>query len=240
MSLPFETGKHKRAALKIIDARGIREPQSDRVGMTERTTIDRLIVNSPYEEPQRYWQYNRERRTFTLIEGERRKAGYVIASESSRAFDDPGVFVEIPLVNQIRPRVRAWRRAGYPGVTGITKRLLEHWQNPEEFENRRFFFCQLEAIETVIWLAEAPEADKVGIEVPTDGGEFPPMLQDGDGLGQDHCNGNGDCLAGFEQGNVSAGRAVFEECACNCAGPDGEKPACSTRTIRHIELLRRI
>lgn len=140
--------------------------------MTERTTIDRLIVNSPYDEPQRYWQYNRERRTFTLIEGERRKAGYVIASESSRSFDDPGVFVEIPLVNQIRPRVRAWRRAGYPGVTGITKRLLEHWQNPEEFENRRFFFCQLEAIETVIWLAEAPEADKVGIEVPTDGGEF--------------------------------------------------------------------
>jgi type III restriction enzyme len=30
--------------------------------MTERTTIDRLIVNSPYEEPQRYWRYNRENR----------------------------------------------------------------------------------------------------------------------------------------------------------------------------------
>ena len=125
--------------------------------MTERSTIDRLIINSPYEEPQRYWQYNREKRTFALIEGDRRKAGYVIASESSRAFDDPGVFVEIPLVNQIRPRVRAWRKAGYSGVSGITKRLLEHWQNPEGFETRRFFFCQLEAIETLIWLAEAPE-----------------------------------------------------------------------------------
>ena len=138
----------------------------------EQKTIDRLIINSPYEEPQRYWSYNRERRTFTLVEGERRKAGYVIASESSKSFDDPGIFVEIPLVNQIRPRVQAWREAGYPGVTGITKRLLEHWTNPEEFETRRFFFCQLEAVETLIWLAEAPAAAKVAIEIPSDGGAF--------------------------------------------------------------------
>jgi type III restriction enzyme len=95
-----------------------------------------------------------------------------VASQRSKAFDDPGVFVEIPLVNKIRPRVRAWRNAGYPGLTGITKRLLEHWTNPEEFENRRFFFCQLEAIETLIWLTEAPAAEKVGIEIPSDGGEF--------------------------------------------------------------------
>ena len=137
----------------------------------ERKTIDRLIINSPYEEPTRYWSYNRERRTFSLKEG-RRPAGYVIASEGSRSFDDPGIFVEIPLVNQIRPRVRAWREARYPGVTGITKRLLEHWTNPEEFESRRFFFCQHEAVETLIWLAEAPAAEKVGIEIPSDGGGF--------------------------------------------------------------------
>ncbi|MGB8988755.1 MAG: DEAD/DEAH box helicase family protein [Candidatus Sulfotelmatobacter sp.] len=140
--------------------------------MTERSSIDRLIVNSPYEEPQRHWRYNRENRTFTLVEGERRPAGYVIASESSKAFDDPGIFVEIPLVNKIRPRVNAWRNAGYPGVSGITKRLLEHWRNPEEFETRRFFFCQLEAVETLIWLLEAPAAERVGIEVPSDGGLF--------------------------------------------------------------------
>ena len=96
----------------------------------------------------------------------------MIASENSKSFDDPGVFVEIPLVNQIRPRVKAWREAGYPGVTGITKRLLEQWTNPEDFETRRFFFCQLEAIETLIWLAEAPAAEKVGIEMPSDGGDF--------------------------------------------------------------------
>lgn len=136
-----------------------------------KQSIDQLIINSPYEEPARYWSYDRETRSFTLKEG-RRPAGYVIASENSKSFDDPGVFIEIPLVNIIRPRVRTWREADFPGVTGITKRLLEHWHNPEEREHRRFFFCQLEAIETLIWLTEAAESEKVGIEIPSDGGLF--------------------------------------------------------------------
>ncbi len=136
-----------------------------------KATIDRLIINSPYEEPAQFWKYERETRLFDLVQG-RRPAGYVVASGDSKAFDDPGIFVEIPLVNQIRPRVMAWREAGYPGVTSITKRLLEHWRDPEEFETRRFFFCQLEAIETLIWLLEAPAAERVGIDVPGDGGAF--------------------------------------------------------------------
>lgn len=107
-------------------------------------TIDRLIVNSPYGEPTRHWRYDRATRLFSLDDG-RRPAGYVVASGDSAAFDDPGVFREIPLVNRIRERVKSWRESGHPGVTGITKRLLEHWNDPEEFESRRFFFCQLEA-----------------------------------------------------------------------------------------------
>jgi type III restriction enzyme len=139
--------------------------------MSSRTTIDRLIINSPYEEPQRHWRYDRETRTFELVEG-RRPAGYVVATPGSKSFDDPGNFVEIGLVNQIRPRVKAWREAGYPGVTSITKRLLEHWTNPENFDRRRFFFCQLEAIETLIWLTEAAPRERTGIEIPGDGGAF--------------------------------------------------------------------
>ena len=142
--------------------------------MTERAAIDRLIVNSPWEEPARHWRYDRERRTFALARG-RRPAGYLVASADSRAFDDPGRFVEIPLVNAIRPRVRAWREAGWPGATGITRRLLEHWSDPEEFDGRRFFFCQLEAAWTLIWLAEAPAAERTGIAVPSDGGGVPRL-----------------------------------------------------------------
>lgn len=134
-------------------------------------SIDKLIINSPYQEPQKHWFYDRENRNFHIREG-RRPAGYVIATPDSKAFDDPGIFVEIDLVNKIRPRVKTWREAGYPGVTGITKRLLEHWQAPEERKDRRFFFCQLEAIETLIWLTEAPAAEKVGIDIKGDGGAF--------------------------------------------------------------------
>ncbi len=44
-----------------------------------KSTIDQLIINSPYEEPKHYWSYDRETRLFALKEG-RRPAGYVVAS----------------------------------------------------------------------------------------------------------------------------------------------------------------
>ncbi|GMU93808.1 MAG: hypothetical protein AMXMBFR4_28660 [Candidatus Hydrogenedentota bacterium] len=51
-------------------------------------TIDRLIVNPTYEEPARHCRYDRETRTFDLVDG-RRPAGYMVASGESKAFDDP-------------------------------------------------------------------------------------------------------------------------------------------------------
>src|SRR5712692_9353081 len=132
-------------------------------------SIDQLIVNRPYDEPERHWRYDRESRTFSLVPG-RRPAGYVVATPGSKSFDDPGVFVPLPLVNRIRPRVEAWREAGYAGVTGTNLLLLPHRRDPETFEARRFFFCQLEAVDTLIWLTEAPAGVRQGIEVPGDGG----------------------------------------------------------------------
>ncbi len=118
--------------------------------------IDHLIINSPYSEPNKHWEYNHNRMAFELADG-RRPAGYTVASTTKKLINDPGVFVEIPLVNQIRGRVKEWRENGYAGVSGITKQLLEHWRDDSERTNR-FFFCQLEAIETLIWFAEAPDA----------------------------------------------------------------------------------
>jgi type III restriction enzyme len=132
--------------------------------------IKHLIINSPYEEPRRHWEYNHHRMAFELAEG-RRPSGYTVASTEKRLINDPGVFVQIPLANQIRQRVKEWRENGYAGISGITKQLLEHWRD-SEVRTDRFFFCQLEAIETLIWLAEAPLAEKVGIEIPSDGGEL--------------------------------------------------------------------
>ena len=103
----------------------------------------------------------------------RRPAGYIRASDASKSFDDPGEFVELPLVNKIRPRVEAWRERRL-------SRRKRHYQAAAEALARlraarsstRFFFCQLEAIETLMWLAEAPESERVGIKIPGDGGEF--------------------------------------------------------------------
>ncbi|MGH9398533.1 MAG: BPTD_3080 family restriction endonuclease [Terriglobia bacterium] len=138
-------------------------------------TIPQLIINSPYEEPGEHWRYDRETRSFSRDPG-RRPAGYIRATPGAKTFDDPGVFFELPLVNRIRERVKAWREQTakpYAGTTGITKRLLEHWRDPQQRgEDRRLFFCQLEAIETLIWLIEAPAAERQGIEIPPDGGEF--------------------------------------------------------------------
>ena len=61
--------------------------------------IKKLIINSPYHEPQYHWHYDRERRIFEKREG-RRSAGYVTATPRSKTFDDPGVFVPIELVEK--------------------------------------------------------------------------------------------------------------------------------------------
>ena len=132
--------------------------------------IDRLIINSAYREPEAHWKYDLMTSAFRREAG-RRPAGYIIAGQGRNAYNEQGEFVELPLVNAIRPRVAAWRAAGYPGVTGVTRTLLDHWHDASA-RAYPFFFCQLDAIETLVWLAEAPEADKAGIVIPGDGGAF--------------------------------------------------------------------
>lgn len=62
----------------------------------------------------------------------------------------------LSIVNEIRQHVAEWRRlpenANW-GVTPVTERLLKHWRDPN-VEGIRPFFCQIEAVETVIWLTE--------------------------------------------------------------------------------------
>ena len=132
--------------------------------------IDNLIICSPYDVPSRHWKYDRTKRKFDLVSG-RRPAGFMIASQDSKVFDDPGEFRELELVNRIRDRVDEWRAKGYPNVTGITRQLLQFWRDKTKREYQ-FFFCQLEAIETLIWLTEALDSEKQGIKIPTDGGMF--------------------------------------------------------------------
>ncbi|NMM28099.1 MAG: DEAD/DEAH box helicase family protein [Glaciimonas sp.] len=127
-----------------------------------------LIINSPFIEPQRHWAENTDR-TLRLV-GTRRPAGYEIIDtrENTRRK------VSIPLVDDIRQRVAAWRADGWPGVTAVTNELLDHWWDLERVSGRQypFYFCQLEAIETLIWYTEAQAEYRQGISVQGDGGAF--------------------------------------------------------------------
>ncbi len=132
--------------------------------------IDRLIINSPYREPTQYWRYSEETHEYEKMEG-RRPAGYVRATEANQRGDMRGMFVEIPLANMIRERVRRWREAGRDGITATTRTLFEHWEDASK-RNDRLFFCQIEALDTIVWMAEARDTERIGIDIPDDGGEF--------------------------------------------------------------------
>lgn len=123
-----------------------------------------LIINSPFVCPQQHWVPG----TAALeIKPERRPAGYEIFDIRNNTRR----FVELNLVNTIRTRVEQWRVAGYPGITAVTRRLLEHWNDATARQNQ-FYFCQLEAIETLIWWVEATEEFRQGIFIPGDGGSW--------------------------------------------------------------------
>lgn len=123
-----------------------------------------LIVNSPFEPPRWHWVNNQ--RVLELREG-RRPAGYDIYDTRGNTHRTE----RLELVERIRPRVEEWRQAGYPGVTTVTRSLLEHWHDASA-RQYPFYYCQLEAIETLIWWVEAPADYKQGIAIPGDGGPW--------------------------------------------------------------------
>lgn len=125
-----------------------------------------LSINSPFERPTHHWLRQSDNR-LELKEG-RRPAGYEIFDTRNNTVRT----VPLDLVNRIRERVDAWREAGYPGVTTVTRQLLEHWQDPDASRQNAFYFCQIEAIETLIWHVEAPPDCKQGIAIPGDGGAW--------------------------------------------------------------------
>ncbi len=134
--------------------------------------IDKLILCSPYSEPHLHWNRDEQTQEFFQAAG-RRPAGYTIANPKSKKGVVEGNVISLPLVNLIRKRIKEWEADKRPGITGVTKELLEHWEtNEKEYRRFPFFFCQLEAIIAIIFMIEAPEHYKTGISIPTDGGEF--------------------------------------------------------------------
>ncbi len=135
----------------------------------DNNIIDKLIICNPYKEPDVNWKYDRDIQGFKK-ENQRRKSGIIKSSKAdTNIFDDPGEFIEFKTVNEIRRRVKDWKDNGYRNVTQVTKDLLEHWNNKEQRE-LPFFWCQLEAIETLIWLTEANSSEHQGLDLQNNDG----------------------------------------------------------------------
>ena len=129
----------------------------------KQVVIENPVINSPYDEPKRHFKFTEEGITNEIIEGIRRPSSYFIPIARPRS---RGRQAQLHLdtewtedrlkendeINRIRARVAIWRKGGYVGVTKTTSRLLEYWNNPDR--EKKLFFCQMEALETAIYLAE--------------------------------------------------------------------------------------
>jgi type III restriction enzyme len=117
--------------------------------------VENPILCSPYREPTEHWVYDTKTGIPTRFPG-RRPASYWYKSERTST-GQQSLFAEeerddLPLVNALREDVRAWRKSGWENASEVTKTLLRHWTR--EDRPRRLFFCQIEAVETIIYLHE--------------------------------------------------------------------------------------
>jgi type III restriction enzyme len=139
------------------------------------------ILNSPYDYPSRHWELDESGQPTQKIIENRRRADFITPipkprkhkrddTQTSMVFDEgKGLSTEAQqydptsIINNLRIHVDRWRSIPDSKnwhVTPETERLLKHWRH-HKFGGIRPFFCQIEAVETAIWLTEvAPQLGK--------------------------------------------------------------------------------
>lgn len=144
--------------------------------------FEKPILNAPYAVPTRHWELDEGGQPTQKIIESRRPAEFITPipkpkkrksseKQSSIVFDEgKGLSTQeqqydvTAIINGVRDQVEAWRRLQNPTdwqVTPETARLLQHWRH-HKFSNTRPFFCQVEAVETAIWLTEVAPNTKAG------------------------------------------------------------------------------
>ena len=152
-----------------------------------REFFERPILNSPYEYPARHWELDESGQPTQRIVDKRREARFVTPIPKPRkqkgAPDQASLllgehklstaaqqYAHTAIINGVRQQVDRWRQipnAADWRVTPESARLLQHWRH-HRFGDFRPFFCQVEAVETTIWLTEvAPQLGKAGEGVLT-------------------------------------------------------------------------
>lgn len=165
-----------------------RQPNPDANSLIQQSMdnpfFERPILNSPYEYPNKHWELDATGQPTQKVVENRRSAEFItpiprakkhvnqVAEQALLLFDEgKGLssaeqqYDHMALINGVRMEVDKWRDLPNPAqwqVTPETARLLQHWRN-HKFNGIRPFFCQVEAVETAIWLTEvAPRAGKAG------------------------------------------------------------------------------
>lgn len=144
--------------------------------------FEKPILNSPYEYPGQHWELDEHGQPTQRIIESRRPAEFItpipkprkrreMPEQHQMVFDEgKGLSTEeqqydpTSIINELRYYVDQWRNIPNPSnwqVTPETARLLQHWRH-HKFSGFRPFFCQIEAVETVIWLTEV--APKMGVK----------------------------------------------------------------------------
>ncbi|MBP1689222.1 MAG: type restriction enzyme, res subunit, partial [Deltaproteobacteria bacterium] len=140
------------------------------------------VLNSPYAKPARHWELDAAGQPTQQIIEKRRPAEFITPIPAAKRRDggdqatlalggEQGLSTEsqkyahTAIINGVRELVDQWRLIPGPNdwrVTPETARLLQHWRH-HKFSSQRPFFCQVEAVETAIWLTEvAPNLGKQG------------------------------------------------------------------------------
>ncbi len=140
--------------------------------------FEKPILNSPYEIPSQHWELDKSGQPTHQLIKSRRPAEFIspIPKPRKQKFNQGELLAEQDIsnnrqtyatslfINSVREKVSEWRKIVSPEkwqVSPETARLLQHWRH-YDFHGVRPFFCQLEAIETAIWLAEVAPLSKQG------------------------------------------------------------------------------
>lgn len=129
--------------------------------------IENPIINSPFAVPTQYYATDEDNRiTAELLPGRRPSCHFIPIAKPKKKSKQLTIDSQLPPekreesdhVNKIRSVVELWRERGWPEVTYTTRLLLDHWTDPNR--GRRLFFCQIEAVETLIFLTECAKSAK--------------------------------------------------------------------------------
>ena len=129
-------------------------PTDDGTSTAERE----WILHSPYAEPSSHWALDEHGRATETTTLGRRPSSTQLPVPTPRGDDtdwtrpDPDIEPH-GTINRLRGHVAAWRAQAWPGVTPRVHHLLEYWSR--EGSVMRPFWCQRDAVETLIWLFDA-------------------------------------------------------------------------------------